>query len=150
MNSFLEEGKKARFKSKILVQILIFIGIFFLIGLGQTIVYLISIRLVPFMITPSIDLLISLFCTIVTILFSILYCLKVEKRSLFSMGFTKKNLVREYFAGLVLGFILIGLSLVINILFNNATYEGFRLGGTFTSIIILPLFFYWFFNSRIK
>jgi len=48
-------------------------------------------------------ILLSLFATIVTTLGTILYCTKIEKRSLLSMGFSRKGIAKEYLMGYGIG-----------------------------------------------
>ncbi|MFV0557194.1 MAG: lysostaphin resistance A-like protein [Enterococcus sp.] len=48
------------------------------------------------------------------ILFILAFCRVIEKRTPASLGFTKKNSVKNYFIGLGMGFILISLIILIN------------------------------------
>ncbi|SHH04368.1 hypothetical protein SAMN02745245_00439 [Anaerosphaera aminiphila DSM 21120] len=57
----------------------------------------------------------TLFSTLGATLLGILYCKFIEKRSLFSMGFIKKGILKEYGAGLLIGFIMISIPALIGI-----------------------------------
>lgn len=48
-------------------------------------------------------ILVNLFCTVFCIIFTLIYCTKIEKRSLKSLGFRGKTPALEYLVGLVIG-----------------------------------------------
>ena len=50
--------------------------------------------------------LISLFLNIFIIVIPILYCTLLERRRLFTLGFTKKGAISEYLSGLLIGFVM--------------------------------------------
>lgn len=129
-NLMLAQASEARFQPKLILQILLFVAIFWV---GNTIASWILI--VPMMIgifsdpqllaaitSGDVDeaistsfsvsmaimekpwiMLISLFATVATTLICILYCCKIEKRSIASMGFRKPGWLMRYLKGYAIG-----------------------------------------------
>ncbi len=64
-----------------------------------------------------------LFTTVLMILFSIGFCLLIEKRSLLSMGFTKKKFSLYYFIGYCIGAVLLAVCVVGTYVFGGTTIE---------------------------
>ena len=79
-----------------------------------------------------------LFLNIITILAGILYCTKIEKRSLLSMGFTKVKIGRNYGIGFFIGIIFLSIIICGNLLFGAVTIKS----GYITPMVILFLFGY--------
>lgn len=126
----LAQAREARFQPKLIIQILLFLAVFWV---GNTIASWILI--VPTMIGIFSDpqllaaitsgdvessfsaslsatmsvmekpwiMLISLFATVATTLICILYCCKIEKRSIASMGFRKTGWLMRYLKGYAIG-----------------------------------------------
>lgn len=67
---------------------------------------------------------ISLFATVGTILAVFIYCRFIEKRRLSTLGFVKKGAVSEYVTGLLVGFFMFSVAVVLNVAFGAITYEG--------------------------
>lgn len=129
-NLMLAQAREARFQPKLIIQILLFLAVFWV---GNTIASWILI--VPTMIGIFSDpqllaaitsgdvessfsaslsasmsvmekpwiMLISLFATVATTLICILYCCKIEKRSIASMGFRKTGWLMRYLKGYAIG-----------------------------------------------
>lgn len=72
---------------------------------------------------------ISLFADIVMILVVILFCKLLQKRRVRTIGFTKKGMVKEYFAGLLAGFVAFSATVLICVLTGALKFEG--LSATF-------------------
>lgn len=87
---------------------------------------------------PSWFYLLSLFVTVVTIATVLVYCLKMERRSAFSLGFYKKNAVGEYFCGLGIGLAMFGTVVVIMLLSGEAT--NFRFNASVSPFTVLLFF----------
>ncbi len=64
---------------------------------------------------------VSLLVTVTTIIAVFIYCTKIEKRRLFTLGFIKKGAVKEYLLGLLIGFLMF-----------SAAYGGVLLSGEFS------------------
>lgn len=86
-------------------------------------------------------LLLSLFLTIFEIAAAVIFCRFIEKRSLQSMGFTKKHIVRDYLVGLLVGFLLFSLIVLINVLKGAMTIETIGTHLTSENILFIILFF---------
>jgi len=85
----------------------------------------------------SIDMLLSLYGTIFTSLLMILFACKIDKRTLFSLGLTKHNILKRYGLGLIIGFITLSLSLLITFILGGTKFNGFE----DINILLLILFF---------
>jgi len=86
-------------------------------------------------------LLLTLFVTIFGIITPIIYCKCIEKRPLTSMGFKKKNAVRDYLIGLVLGFAMFSAVILINVITGAMTVEGLNNSFSTMNIVYIVLFF---------
>ena len=133
-NLMLTEARKARFQPKLILQILLFLAVFF-VGNAIASVILIIPTLVGVFSDPqliaairsgdigaSLDsamslsmsimekpwiALISLFATIATTLVCIFYCRKIEKRSMASIGFRKPGWLMRYLKGYAIGTVML-------------------------------------------
>ncbi len=81
---------------------------------------------------------VSLFATVTTIIATLIYCCKIEKRRLFTLGFVKKGAVTEYLSGLLIGLILFSAAYGIIILSGEAEFIGLN---TEMSVGIIIAFF---------
>ena len=63
----------------------------------------------------------SLFGTIFSIIATILYACKIEKRSLRSFGFVRKNAFRDYLVGILVGFVMFSLVVGLNVVTGSMT-----------------------------
>ncbi len=72
------------------------------------------------------------------IIATVYYCTKLERRRLFTLGFTRKNAIPEYILGLLIGLSLFGLAYVGILVFDGADMPILNTG---VSIPILLLFF---------
>lgn len=66
----------------------------------------------------------SLFLTLVIIFGAVIYCTKIEKRPISSMGFVKRGVLPEYLVGLVLGALMMGAVVLLSVLSGVVTYNG--------------------------
>ncbi len=82
--------------------------------------------------------LLSLFITAATIAAVLVYCLKLEKRSAFSLGFHKKGAVTEYLAGLGIGLAMFGAVFGLMVVTGEVTDVHVN---TELSVVTLVLFF---------
>ncbi len=85
----------------------------------------------------TMDMLISLYGTIFTSVLMIAFALKIDKRTLFSLGLTKKNVFKRYVLGLLIGFITLTGSLLITFILGGAKFNGFA----DINVLMLILFF---------
>ena len=117
-----------------ILGVVIIIGIL-LSALPMSIYYIVNNIDITTMTTM--DMLISLYGTIFTSLLMILFALKIDKRTLFSLGLTKKNRFKRYVLGLLIGFITLTGSLLITFILGGAKFNGFA----DVNILMLILFF---------
>lgn len=86
-------------------------------------------------------LLVMLFVTIFGIITPIIFCKFIEKRPLTSMGFKKKNAVRDYIIGLVIGFLMFSAVMLVNIITGAMKIDGINKNLSIISIIFIVIFF---------
>lgn len=67
---------------------------------------------------------VTLFCTAIVILTAIIYCKKIEKRSLYSMGITKAHAGKNYAMGLLFGLVLFSICIGLAALFGGIKLNG--------------------------
>jgi len=131
------EAQKARFKPVLALQVLIFLGVFIVVQIASAIPMVMYMMLTMinkrgFALRPDSlpgTSLASLFCTVVSIILVIVYCRFIEKRSFYSMGFTRYKTIRDYLAGLLAGFIMFGASVLISAITGTLEYNGVVLGN---------------------
>jgi membrane protease YdiL (CAAX protease family) len=158
--SILLEAEKAKFKPHFLLQILLFVLVFYIAELPAGIIsaaYIVNLAFSNSSL-DSIDkmqdylnqiqthmpqglMLISLFCTAIATVLVIVYCRFIEKRSLHSMGLIKKNAFRDYIKGLLIGFILFSFSVLIALLSGTVEFNGLNSSIPFGIIFLFLLGF---------
>ena len=151
----LVEAQKAKFKPSFGIQILIFIALLIVTSIAQSIPLAIVIFFQTFTAVMNQGInpydpqsvmeftrgmqgnstLITLFVTVLTTIIVILYCRFIEKRSLYSMGFTRKNAVRQYLIGLLVGFVMFGACVLIAWASGSLQYNGFTLSNGFGLLV---------------
>lgn len=151
------ESAKGRAPSNIVLQILIFLAVFFAVYIAEVIT--VSIFAVPAMLKALADkgflsgensysfneiydiatevsmresvLIPTLFCTVFGIILSLIYCLCIAKRSAASMGVRKKGFAVSYLSGILVGAVLMAVIVGISVIFGankvNAA-EEFSIG----------------------
>jgi len=150
---FTDGAKQAKFKPPWPVQIVLFVLVFSVSQMPQSIAVYIAMFVKLFSIEPvpsaeEISALImdwsfnmpgeilvtQLLATIFPAVLCIIYCRFIERRSLNSMGFIKKGFAVKYLIGLILGFAMFSLTLLISFAFGAAKYVGtdFNNGLLFT------------------
>lgn len=132
---FLKAEEETKGKN-IIVQIFIFIVLIILSSIAQSFLIMkpVSIYLgINFedlyssgIMSSENIVILSLYATISGIIASIIYCRLFEKRSLFSMGFIKKNMFKEYGIGLIIGLIMISIPALVSIFTGAMTIDSFN------------------------
>jgi uncharacterized protein len=161
-NIMLYEAKKARHKPHIVVQVLIFFAVFIIANIASGTV--VSIPLVVAMfkdigspilssgdfssITEAISsfmkklpewfTVLSLFSTAITTICAIIYCTKIEGRSIVSMGIRKRGVLKNYGLGFVIGIVMISAAAGLSALLGGSEFTGFNAG---VPLIYIALFF---------
>ncbi len=67
----------------------------------------------------------SLFATAGMILVVLLFCKLIQKRRMTSLGFVKKDMLKEYLVGLFMGFILFTVAVLICVITGTMKFNGF-------------------------
>lgn len=119
------------------VVLLLFIPVMLLAQLGRDLFYDGATRLFPNQSFPT-RLLFQLFATLSTVAVVLLYCLLAERRTLASLGFTRKGAIAEYGIGLAGGFVLFGGAVLLSVVCGAMTV---KVADTFPSLGLLALFF---------
>lgn len=149
-NKMLEETKNAKFKPNIVLQILIFFlafGCSYLIQVFAIFAILLKLGLMYLqsdvlnnVMQGEEYLIFGLLLSVTYIAVAFVYCLCIEKRSLSSMGISKKRVISSYSIGIAIGAIMILAVIGIGYLFGVYQYVGI---GTI-SITTLLLFVFAF------
>lgn len=82
---------------------------------------------------PNWLMILQLFLTVAVIVVVLIFCVKIQKRSLASVGFTKKHALRDYGIGALIGAATLSASLGINVLFGAMKVETTK----FNIVVIL-------------
>ena len=90
--------------------------------LGRDLLYGVAIRLFPAS-SISTHLLFQVFATISTVAVVLLYCLLAERRTLQSLGFSRRGAIPEYGLGLLGGFVLFGGAVLLCLACGALTVE---------------------------
>ena len=155
--SIVVQAQKAKFNPNIVVQFILFIAVFFVSQFAVGIVS--GIASTPYILnqmansginmqdtkavtefsktltsSPTI-LLISLVCTLIATALVIIYCRFIEKRSLYSMGFVSKKAVPDYLIGMVLGFVMFSVAILICVATGTLSYKGAAYSGSIGLIV---------------
>lgn len=162
-NIMLYEAKKARHKPHIVLQVLIFFAVFLIANIASGVVTSIPIVVAMFkdigILKPSGEnississniavymknlpewfTVLSLFATVVTTICAIIYCTKIEGRSIASMGLRKRGLLKNYGVGYIIGIVMISSAAGLSVLLGGAKPTGFNTGVT---IFYIALFFF--------
>ncbi len=176
-NRMLAQAREARFQPKLIIQILLFIAVFMVgstaASMLVTVPTIIGIFTDQEMIATILSgdpeaaisvtmsvmekpwiMLLSLFATIGTTLCSILYCTKIEHRSLASMGFRKQGWFLRYLKGYGIGTAMLLCALVlwlmgdldfafaerIPVLYLLAFFVGFVIQGMSEEVLVRGYF----------
>ncbi|WP_426351107.1 CPBP family intramembrane glutamic endopeptidase [Alloiococcus sp. CFN-8] len=141
---------------KFWIEVLIFIGVFLVLNIIQGIfggiissVYLLTTNDISALMAQGTNIteiiansdvvtIVMLFTTIISIIGAIIYCRFIEKRPVRTMGFRKKNALKDYLLGLLIGAAIFSVSVLICILTDTADFVG--LSTSFSAGIILLFF----------
>ncbi len=157
---FVIEAEKACFRPRVIVQVLIFALVFIVtqIAASLPVVIVTFVKTITDITGGRADLanpansqayanelmnsnfmsLLTLFCTAIATALAIIYCKFIEKRSLYSMGFTRKKAGTNYFSGLLIGALMFGGSVLLCWVTGALEFKGVVMSG---GIVIIALFF---------
>ncbi|PDP45070.1 CPBP family intramembrane glutamic endopeptidase [Tannerella forsythia] len=141
-------ARESRFKPHPLLQIPIFIGIYIASLLPTILLYVLFLLLkdanVPGDSAMDTEKLIILFSCALSALVVVLYCRFAEGRSLFSMGFVRKDAWIHYLKGIAVGFVFFSTVYLTLIATGSVTFDGLN---SKASLAMLLLFFFGFVNQ---
>ena len=143
------------------LELLIFLAVFIVVTLGEVIIQLPAQIVMLFtnksyitaMMTGDMELAVQasteivasnaytitmLFSTIAMILLTMLFCKLIQKRKMTTLGFVKKGMVTEYLIGLLIGFVIFSLAVLLCVVTGSLKLSG--ISSTF-NIWVLVLFF---------
>ena len=146
----MQEAEKAKFKPNAVVQVLLFLLVFIISQILAAIVPAIQLtkkifeediidlnKIMEFTTNTPQDVIISsLYCTGLATVVILIYCRFVERRSLYSMGFTKDKALLEYLKGLGIGFLMFSLAVIIAYITGSLGFNGFNSSVNFNLIFI--------------
>lgn len=138
-------ARESRFKPHPLLQIPIFIGIYIASLLPTILPYVLFLLLkdanVPGDSAMDTEKLIILFSCALSALVVVLYCRFAEGRSLFSMGFVRRDAWIHYLRGIAVGFVFFSTVYLTLIATGSVTFDGLN---SKASLAMLLLFFFGF------
>ena len=138
-------ARESRFKPHPLLQIPIFIGIYIASLLPTILPYVLFLLLkdanVPGDSAMDTEKLIILFSCALSALVVVLYCRFAEGRSLFSMGFVRRDAWIHYLRGIAVGFVFFSTVYLALIATGSVTFDGLN---SKASLAMLLLFFFGF------
>ncbi len=145
------EAREQSKGKKVWLEVLIFLAVFvvttivssliieipMLIGLAKKLLTGQSIENVMDSMSDQTYILLSLFATVITTIGAIIFCTKIEKRNISTMGFVRKNAVKEYLVGFAIGIGMLAVSLLLCVV-TGAAKVSFS-GGSIGIILIFLL-----------
>ena len=102
-------------------KVILYFFAVFGIGSGRRALISLLAHLAVSDIPPATDMLIQLFATVFTVAAVILWCCRVERRSLMTLGFIRRGAMREYLIGIVAGVALFSAAVGLCLLAGVAT-----------------------------
>ena len=101
------------------------------------ITFIVVMPIVQINLDANATVLIQLFSTVIFIGIYLLFILKVEKRNLRSVGFSKDNILSSYVKGLLIGFVMISIIIMAGLLLGEYKFESFNLNDLYLFIPFL-------------
>lgn len=123
----------------IILEILIFIGVFFVASIFQYIPTLVA----GFVLLVTYDqlMMVHLFGTVIMTLITMLFCKVIQKRKMRTLGFKKPGMWKEYGIGLVVGFVMMAAIVGVGMVTGSMTLTFNAEAATAAGIGSLVLLF---------
>lgn len=147
----IKQAKTFRTPQSIILQILIYLGVFFVLQMAESCVMMVFImpriydwamteiqqnagaidssvmmdKIMNMMLDPALTQ-ITLFCTLAGTITVFLYCRFVEGRKLNTIGLRRKHALPQYLLGLFSGFLAFSMTIGIALLTGGVRFEGYR------------------------
>lgn len=124
--TLVEETRKTGKGNRVWIELLKFLAV--LISANLIMVFVGEIIKKVFfkepVINEDISMLIQLYESVLGIGLVILYCCVIEKRTIMSMGFMKRNIFKQYIKGVCVGALLISVIVLMGVLFSIFVFDG--------------------------
>lgn len=144
---FVEDAAAAKKGMNWILEILVFIAVFFACNMFMGIIQTPATMIIAFsdadymravqsgdiaaimeasmtIATNNIMFLIMLFSEIMMIVVACLFCKLIQKRKMSTMGFVKKGMIKEYLIGAVAGFVIFSIAVLIGVITGGLKIEG--------------------------
>lgn len=144
------DAAKAQKGLHIVLELLIFVAVFFVASIGQSILLVPGMMVMLFTNSEFLELILSmntysmadiqqitdeitstngimvlsLLVTVATTIITMAFCKLLQKRKMNTLGFHKKGWVKEYLVGWVVGFVLFSAAVLICVLTGSLSFEG--------------------------
>lgn len=128
--SMLVEAKKAKFQPHALVQVVIFVALFWLVSMQLPRLVRQGLRVAFEAADAAYPAWLSLYVLAIPIVLYVLYVKFVERRSLHSMGFARKGAASQYLTGIGVGILMLGAVLAISLATGSMSYQGVAVNGS--------------------
>lgn len=124
--TLVEEARKTGKGNRVWIELLKFLAVLIsanliMVFVGEIIKKVFFKELV---INEDISMLIQLYESVLGIGLVILYCCVIEKRTIMSMGFMKRNIFKQYIKGVCVGALLISVIVLMGVLFSIFVFDG--------------------------
>lgn len=151
---FSDRAKEAKFQPPWWAQILLFVLVSYVSQMPASIISIVAMFVEFFREqsslgadTPITEIVLSLeaemrlivvqlLSTVFTAAIAVIYCKFVERRSLHSMGFVKKNAAPSYFIGIIAGFAMFSATLLISYLAGAVKYVGTDMNNVVVYVLL--------------
>ncbi|MBQ7944016.1 MAG: CPBP family intramembrane metalloprotease [Lachnospiraceae bacterium] len=144
---FVEDAAAAKKGMNWILEILVFIAVFFACNMFMGIIQTPATMIIAFsdadymravqsgdiaaimeasmtIATNNVMFLIMLFSEIMMIVVACLFCKLIQKRKMSTMGFVKKGMIKEYLIGAVVGFVIFSIAVLIGVVTGGLKIEG--------------------------
>lgn len=133
--SVLVEAQKAKFKPHAVVQVLIFLALFYVLSMLVPQYTRKGVRALFEMAGADFPAWLRFWLLAIPIALYVLYVRFVERRSLYSMGFVRKGALRQYGFGLIVGVVMLAAVLGISLVSGSLNFEGILLNGSVATLL---------------
>lgn len=126
----------------VILEILMFVGVF----IGVSIIQYIPTLVAGFMLYVTYDqlMMVHLFVTVIMTLMTMLFCKVIQKRKMRTLGFKKPGMWKEYGIGLVVGFVMMAVIVLVGVVTGSMTLTFNPEAATGAGIGMLVLLFFGF------
>ncbi|MBP3352671.1 MAG: CPBP family intramembrane metalloprotease [Lachnospiraceae bacterium] len=126
----------------VILEILMFVGVF----IGVSIIQYIPTLVAGFMLYVTYDqlMMVHLFGTVIMTLMTMLFCKVIQKRKMCTLGFKKPGMWKEYGIGLVVGFVMMAVIVLVGVVTGSMTLTFNPEAATGAGIGMLVLLFFGF------